>query len=360
LYDETTTTWQGDLNEVDNTRCYFLYNQDGIPDLLNVLGAEADPADYPITLSSGSNYIGYPSTEILSLNAAFANLNAQHSDLIKNQSQFAIYDDVLGWLGSLKQLTPGEGYVYLSGDAADKTFTYATGSPSAKSAKPSVKERVPQRWFKQRRQHKHHMPLVAQVVDVEDAEAGVLAAFVGKELRGWSEYLRFKGQDLHLTSISGDSTELLRFEFITPNKRYPVLEELAFDSIQTQGSLEVPVELHLGQPTALGHGRHAHALASLASIVEESPTTTEVETIQMPEVTLYPNPATGMVTLANLSPQGATLRMYNLKGKLVLAVDQVTASTVQLDISGLPAGLYLVNIYQNGELQSKKLSISDQ
>ena len=58
---------------------------------------------------------------------------------------------------------------------------------------------------------------------------------------------------------------------------------------------------------------------------------------------IYPNPASGMVTV-NLSsniPVGGLLDIYNQTGQLVKTV-RVTQSTFQLDVSGLAGGVYFI------------------
>ncbi len=63
---------------------------------------------------------------------------------------------------------------------------------------------------------------------------------------------------------------------------------------------------------------------------------------------LYPNPATNMVTVNNVTED---ITVYNSIGQVVLTVS-ADASTVNVDVSGLAAGIY---VFQSGNSMSKVL-----
>ncbi|MCU0440955.1 MAG: T9SS type A sorting domain-containing protein [Bacteroidia bacterium] len=82
---------------------------------------------------------------------------------------------------------------------------------------------------------------------------------------------------------------------------------------------------------------------------------------------VYPNPAnvnSKAAVLLNLKQSSTvTLSIYNIAGQLVGAVASKTVPAgelpVEIDLSGLKAGVYLVNINVNGESQTKRLTIAE-
>ena len=87
-----------------------------------------DPTLYPISLAPGNNWIGFISTQSMSLNEAFSGFTPTDRDVIKSANGKATYYQGYGWQGSLNTLEPGKGYIYKSNATGTRTFTY----PSAK------------------------------------------------------------------------------------------------------------------------------------------------------------------------------------------------------------------------------------
>lgn len=81
-------------------------------------------------------------------------------------------------------------------------------------------------------------------------------------------------------------------------------------------------------------------------------------TDEMPEVvslTVYPNPTTGEVRLQGLSPaqaKNATIQVFDLAGRRVLSQRGYFGS---IDVSGLHAGTYLLNILADGRSFTKRV-----
>ena len=87
-----------------------------------------DPTLYPISLAPGNNWIGFISTQSMSLDEAFGDFVPTDRDVIKSANGKATYYQGYGWQGSLNMLEPGKGYIYKSNATGTRTFTY----PSAK------------------------------------------------------------------------------------------------------------------------------------------------------------------------------------------------------------------------------------
>jgi len=91
-------------------------------DTLVNFGDVVNPLDYPVHLQSGWSWIGFVSKRPMNINVALGNLNPTTGDLIKGQTNFSVYDDQLGWIGSLNTMFPGQSYMYNSLNTDSVTF----------------------------------------------------------------------------------------------------------------------------------------------------------------------------------------------------------------------------------------------
>jgi hypothetical protein len=83
-----------------------------------------------------------------------------------------------------------------------------------------------------------------------------------------------------------------------------------------------------------------------------------VEEILAPELYMYPNPATRILTLElrNLGEVCSTVKVFNIAGRAVYNAEH-TQSMVEIDVSGLDEGVYFVAVKVNEYVATKKLQI---
>ena len=74
-------------------------------------------------------------------------------------------------------------------------------------------------------------------------------------------------------------------------------------------------------------------------------------------MTLFPNPATQTTTLLLPDASAAEITLVDMLGRTVRA-QQVAANRVDLDVSDLAAGGYLVRVTQNGQMHSLRLAVT--
>ena len=96
---------------------------------LPVIGDAVNPADYPVTIKPGNNWIGVPFSNSMPITDAFTALLPVEGDQVKGQTGFSIYENT-GWLGDLENIEPGQGYVYTSGADHEKTFCFPSSAPA--------------------------------------------------------------------------------------------------------------------------------------------------------------------------------------------------------------------------------------
>jgi hypothetical protein len=110
-----------------------------IPQNLMITGLPLDLGVKSFNLDT--NWIGLPyiANRNLSVNEALAYLDVQDGDIIKSQSQFAIYDNVSKkWKGSLTTMTVGEGYMVKIGKAQLFKYPPYANANSQTLAKPEL------------------------------------------------------------------------------------------------------------------------------------------------------------------------------------------------------------------------------
>jgi hypothetical protein len=123
--------FNGSLQEMPVESSYMVQANNDFS--LSLTGDAVDIPNTPITLSKGWSWIGYVAPFISSVDYALGGAEPHNGDVIKSRMGFAQFDGTQ-WLGSLKYLSPGEGYKYMNGGGAEKKFTYpSVASASAKA-----------------------------------------------------------------------------------------------------------------------------------------------------------------------------------------------------------------------------------
>ena len=208
------------------------------------IGTPVLPANTPITLNSGWSWIGYPAQASQSLSAAFADANPQEGDILMSQSLFAIYSGG-NWEGSLKGVTPGEGYKYFSSASDAKTFKFQTPSNgNGRSAAPAKAKNI------LTLNCEDNMAVVAQVVKdgqvIEDAEVSV---YTGDELCGYSASSDLQGR--HFITVGGSDKKALTYVIRLGDEEYVLDGLMTFQGSKLCGSLDAPYVLDMDQTTVI-------------------------------------------------------------------------------------------------------------
>jgi hypothetical protein len=117
--------WRGVMNTIDVAQMYRIKTTAATE--ITLPGEPVVPAEHPITINTGANWIAYPLTTSMSVADAFAGF-ATRGDQIKSKSASSTYTN--RWRGDVQTLEPGQGYVYKSATDRDP-FTFPTPSKSA-------------------------------------------------------------------------------------------------------------------------------------------------------------------------------------------------------------------------------------
>ena len=118
----TGTTWRGQLTSLDVTQMYMIKTSTDCQ--IRLTGNLINPAEHPVTILNGTNWIGFPLIESMSIADAFAGF-ATNGDMVKSMNNgFATYNGTI-WRGALGTFAPGQGYLYNSKSTVAKTFCFS-------------------------------------------------------------------------------------------------------------------------------------------------------------------------------------------------------------------------------------------
>ena len=80
-------------------------------------------SDVTVTINYGSNWIGYPGTEPVSIEEALNGFTPAEGDIIKTGTNNITFEEG-EWIGNINTLQPGQGYIYVSRDQNQKQIVF--------------------------------------------------------------------------------------------------------------------------------------------------------------------------------------------------------------------------------------------
>ncbi|MFW5724922.1 MAG: LamG-like jellyroll fold domain-containing protein [Bacteroidota bacterium] len=336
-YNSSTDTWLGTLTELGIGKLYRVYSEQGGD--LTYMGSQAAPAEYPIELVTGWSRIGFVPNVIMTVNEALSGFEPQTGDVIKGQHQFAMWDGY-EWIGSLKNMRPGRGYMYRSLAPQSLSFSYPD-NPSGKDGQDDAtdhhEEETPQ--FNLTRQYEHSMNLIAKVEGIQLLENDLVAAFVNGSLRSSTLFSDMPGYEEYVfLTIAGethDYNQPVEFRLIRGNESIALDADITFAANAIEGELKIPVILMAGESTNISDYGDDHT-----------------------GVKLYPNPFTKSVDIQFFSatPGEVEITIVNSQGALVAkfaalpaadGMQKVTWNGENLRGGKVTPGVYYVKIRTN-------------
>ena len=117
------TRWRGALNTLDVTQMYMIEVATDYE--ITLVGVPLVPEEHPVTIESGAaSWMGFPLGESMTISDAFAGF-AVNGDIIISQAGSSAY---LGtrWRGTVTDLVPGQGYIYISNATNARTLVFPT------------------------------------------------------------------------------------------------------------------------------------------------------------------------------------------------------------------------------------------
>ena len=272
------------------------------------------------------NYIGYTPTFNLTVNEAMAGYQAVEGDIIKSQSQFAMYTDG-DWVGSLKYMEVNKGYMLLRNAAGTVNFAYPTmgGSFSRTLSMPMAPEAEADVCKK----FANNLTIVATPSYKDLQEGDRIEAYVNGELRGSSQIVDHNDKSLHFLTIAGnEADDKIVFSLVRDG------EEIA------KSSTVVPFKVNAIE-------------GSVTKAAEISFDNTE------DKVSLYPNPFVNYLNIQFFAEKDgqAEISIYDLAGRLIMkkslqahaGINKYTWNGVSNQGASCAGGVHIVRVTVDGQ-----------
>jgi hypothetical protein len=312
---DEATGWSPDLGNVDNVSSYML--RLATPGTILHNGT---PADMPVPVEQGWNWIGYLPQGPIDVTDALDDLDArtlvQAGDIVKGQDGFAEYVGGV-WYGTLDVMEPGKGYKLYLGKDVDSSFVYpqyvsapvvVAGGVVSEAVDPKTAAEGTPAWSVNPHAYQNNMTVtgVLRVGGVESIdERDLVAAFVGDECRGVTQPVYVDGLRryevflmVHSNDAAGERVSLRAFD-ADAKAVYDITETLTFEADKVQGTVQSPVALTTG---AL-HQEGGETIPKIFAMGQN-----------------HPNPFNPTTTIDYDVPSGGgkvTIRIYDVGGRLV-------------------------------------------
>lgn len=322
IFDNSWGIWTGTL-VYNNAKMYMINTTQACE--LDLSANIVNPQDYTITLNTGWNWIGYPSNQSVEINAALANIpTPQEGDIIKTRnSGHAEYAWGM-WVGTLKSMIPGEGYMYRNTSGEAKTFKYnVTNTRGTAEANMTSENNY---WTPNVAEYPYNMTMTA-ILDGENNGNFEIAAFVNGEVRGSARPIYVEQLDSYMffLTVNGNNVEEMTFKCydLTTGEEFDLINRMNYSNDAIVGSVNEPYLLSRG-------------------------------TVGLEEVSsfnIYPNPTTTDREI-NLATTCDKVEVFNALGVKVAEyqnVDTIDAFET--------AGIYVIRVTNNGNVKHCRLVV---
>lgn len=203
--------WVGSLPALDNEHMFLVHSS--VAQRLSVAGTAVDTRSTKLTINGCKadgtarwNYISYLPQTNLTLKEALAGYDAKEGDIIKSQTEMAMYTANLGWIGSLSYMESGKGYMMQRQAADEALLQYPSVSSVGRKAKAAmlINDNADDAYFP----YATNMTAVVAAEGIELQEGDRLVSYVGGERRGHAEAVVLPdGKSLFLLTVGGESQE---------------------------------------------------------------------------------------------------------------------------------------------------------
>lgn len=327
-------SWSGDDLQragITNTDMYMLRVNNG--GILKIKGVPVDPAKTAINIGNGWNWIGYTPQINLNINEALLSLNLQTGDLLKSQTQFSMYDEVLGWIGELTSLVPGKGYMLYA--AKEGSLVYPNIS-SLSSHKDNINTISYDMQGNKVGAKETNQSMVAEIITNDESislEGATLYAYVNGECVGSAKakwIASMEKYEFFLTMGVSVSSQAIHLILNAGDINYAIAENINTRSNSIQGSIRQPYPL-------------------------------TISAVEACDMKAYPNPFDDNITVYYQAAKGNNeLLLTDVLGRIIRRqnIEQTVESiaTWQFNaLSKLPSGIYFIRLQNANGTQSVKV-----
>ena len=282
----------------------------------------------PINLVAGWNWLGYPISQTMSVDEAFAATEAETLDVVVGQNGFAQFDGEK-WVGTLEIMSPGKGYMYRSQSTKDVNYNTSIVSTAAAKHAVGIAPNLP--LVLDVHKYGQIMPIVATINNAEgtnlDNEYYQVVAFCGSECRGIGRVVN----GLVMMNVYGNINDNITFEVsdVAGEKKYSSTISLNF-SENIVGDIFNPYKIIINSATSITDVKYSGNIK-----VSVKGDMLKIKGINADEIDF--------------------VEVYNLNGLRLLRETEVSVSGIR--ISNLNDGVYVVIVNGKGEYTYHKIII---
>lgn len=205
--------WVGQLTAIDNDQMYLVHSSQ--PQSLHISGPAVDPTSHKLTIRGAKedgtprwNYISYLPSDNFTLKEALAGYDAKEGDIVKSQTQMAMYSGNLGWIGSLTYMENGKGYMLQRQSQDDAQLQYPSKTSVGRKAKAAMAAAKNADGTNAYFPYSANMTAVVEVEGVELQQGDRLVSYVAGEPRGYAEGITLPdGRTIFMLAVGGDKPE---------------------------------------------------------------------------------------------------------------------------------------------------------
>ena len=327
--------WVGQLTEIDNDQMYMVHSSK--PQTLHISGAAVDPTSHKLTIRGAKedgtprwNYISYLPSDNFTLKEALAGYDAKEGDIVKSQTQMAMYSGNLGWIGSLTYMENGKGYMLQRQSQDDAVLQYPSKTSVGRKAKAAMAAAKNADGTNAYFPYSANMTAVVEVEGVELQQGDRLVSYVGGEPRGYAEGITLPdGRTIFMLAIGGDKPEAVD---VTIERGGDIIAKapsvISYAANSNVGTINEPM--------------HISFLGTEGGLY------------------VYPSPFHSQLKIRAMVDRDAYADVYvtDMSGKRVVAWNDCNAGG-NVDITWnagntVPAGVYIVSISVDGNVYSMK------
>ena len=251
-YLEWDMSWDEMENEfyVSPSAMYKL--QMNVADTLVVNGEQA--GNITIDVKQGWNWIPYTRSFSLSVDDALASAAPAKNDQIKGQEGYAMYNGT-AWSGTLKALTPGKGYLYMSKAENGTTISYPSKRNVSTAAFAPARRNLIERTFApvDPTEYESNMTILAVVKDGDELLENIqeIAVFDGAVCLASAT---MENDGFFYLTIPGDKTVTSRLSIVAVIDGNIVETSTSFYFVEDAilGDFDAPFAVTVGNATTIG------------------------------------------------------------------------------------------------------------
>lgn len=283
----------------------------------------------PIALNSGWNWLGYPVSQTMSVDEAFATTAAETLDVVVGQNGFAQFDGE-NWVGTLETMSPGMGYMYQSQSEKDVVYNTSIVSNAAAKYVPGISDNSP--LVLDIHKFPAIMPVVATVSNADgthlDNEDYQVATFCGTECRGIGRLVN----GLVMMNVYGNINDHITFQVTDADAEQSFSNNAALNFSETVvGNIFNPYTI------AINNGTNGISGVNYYGKIKVS-----IEGDKLRIMGIDANDIN-------------FVEIYDIDGHKLIHETNVSESGI--NISTLTAGIYVVVVNGNGEYSYHKIAV---